>query len=226
MCIRDSPVRNTRDEVTSPRLLIDIPVSVGGDEVAPMSIAPKSNQVFQAKADQKISIPLIHIRRGEFSGKHLSASTFGAGFEKNAQFKIPLNADASTAELDLATLKVKPGDYTIAFYGGAVVKYSHNPGSVPLAVAEQKAAKAAAAEANMEVKKLTAELESVAAAGKPLPKKQLADATAAKAAADRSVTVATKAVSNATKLAKQKDIADIVVSEPISIRVLPAESKK
>ena len=220
-----NPVRNTRDQVTSPRLLLDIPVSVGGDEVAPLTIAPKEKKVFQAKADEKLTIPLIHMKRGEFSGKNLNAKTFGAGFEKNATFDIPLGADSSEAVLDLAKLKVEPGDYTIAFYGGAVAKYSHNPGAVPLARADQKIAKEEAAKADAEVERLTAEVKTASAEAKIALEKQLSDATTAKKTADAAVAQTKKAVANATKLAKKKDIADIIVSEPISIRVLPAEKK-
>ncbi|QDT12760.1 serine protease [Stieleria marina] len=148
------PVRNARDEVTQPRLLVQIPVSVGGEEVAPITIAAKEEKVWEAKVGEKIKVPLIHLRRGEFSGANIGMKTFGAGFERNPKFDLPIAKDHSETILDLAALKTKPGDYTVAFYGGAVAKHVDGGG------------------AN----------------------------------------------------AKPKDIAEIIVSQPISIRVLPAET--
>ena len=60
----------------------------------------------------------------------MSTKTMGAGFEK-VSFDLPLNADRSEAVLDLASLKTPPGDYLIAFYGGAVAKYRQKPDDKP-----------------------------------------------------------------------------------------------
>ena len=219
------PIRNARDEVTSPRLMVDVPVSVGGDETAPLTIAAKEERVFEATEGEKLTIPLIHMRRGEFSGKNLSAKTFGEGFDKNPAFNIPLGADTSEAVLDLKTLKVKPGDYTIAFYGGAVAKYSHYPEGITLAKAKQEAANKRAGESSAEVKRLAAELKAASADAKADLQEKLTTATAGKSSADAAVKAAARELANATKLAKKKDIADIIVSQPISIRVLPAAEK-
>jgi hypothetical protein len=146
------PVTNHWNEVPCPRLLADVAVSVGRSEPAPITVAPREQKVWEATQGEKLTIPLIHMRRCEFSGATMSAKALGAGFEK-VQFDLPLNADSSEAVLDLASLKTAPGEYLIAFYGGAVAKYRHNPS------------------------------------------------------------------------AKPKDIVDIVVSEPIAIRVKPAETK-
>ena len=219
------PCRNTRDEITGPRLLLDIPVSVGADESAPISIAPKTQTAFEAVEGTTLKIPLIHMRRGEFSGKNITMKTFGDGFTRNKSFPLPLSADSSEAVLDLKTLKVKPGEYTIAFYGGGVAKYKHYPGGVAAAQAELKENQKQAAAANAEVKRLTTELKSADKAAKAQIQKQLAAATKNKVAADSLVTTGRKRVQNATRLSKQKDIADVVVSEPINIRVLPTEKK-
>jgi hypothetical protein len=146
------PVANHWNEIPSPRLLADVPVSVGGAEPAPITIAAKENKVWEAHQGEKLTIPLIHMRRCEFSGASMSTKTMGAGFEK-VSFDLPLNADSSEAVVDLAKLKTPPGDYLIAFYGGAVAKYRQKPEHKP------------------------------------------------------------------------KDIVDIIVSEPIAIRVKPAEKK-
>ncbi len=117
------PVRDGWSEIPSPRLLLDVPVSVSGVEVAPITIAPREDKVYEAIAGQKLSLPLLHLRRSEFSGSAISLKTFGNGFEQNPKFDLPLASDSSEAVLDLAQLKTPPGDYKIAFYGTAVAKY-------------------------------------------------------------------------------------------------------
>jgi hypothetical protein len=144
------PVNDHWSEIPSPRLLQAIDVSVSGSELAPMTIAPREDKVWQAMEGETLRIPLLHLRRSEFSGSVMNAQAMGRGFEP-FRLEIPLDADASEAVMDLAALKTPPGDYVIAFYGGAVTKFRHNHDS-----------------------------------------------------------------------AETKDIADIVVSQPISIRVLPA----
>ena len=219
------PIKSARDQVTSPRLIGCIPVSIGGAEVAPMSIAARDEKVFEAKEGEKLTIPLIHMKRGKFSGKNLNASTMGFGFERNKKFDIPLDADASEAVLDLKALKVKPGDYKIAFYGGAVAKHSHYPAGVDLAKAAQQSVTQRAKSAASEVTRLTAEFKTASAESRANIQKQLDLANSEKKAADAAVKAAAKKVASATKAARQTDIADIIVSKPISIRVLPADKK-
>jgi hypothetical protein len=156
------PIPDSWGEIPHPRLLADVPVSVSGNEFAPLTIAPAKSEVWEVTAGEKLKIPLVLTRRSEFSGATMQVRTFGAGFERVPQFDVPLTADATEAVLDLGALKTPPGDYLIAFYGGAVAKYRDN-------------AQAAAAEA--------------------------------------------------AKAAPSRDIVDIVVSEPIAIRVKPAEKK-
>jgi hypothetical protein len=156
------PIPDSWGEIPHPRLLADVPVSVSGNEFAPLTIAPAKSDVWEVTAGEKLTIPLVLTRRSEFSGATMQVRTFGAGFERVPQFDVPLTADATQAVLDLGALKTPPGDYLIAFYGGAVAKYRDN-------------AQAAAAEA--------------------------------------------------AKAAPPRDIVDIVVSEPIAIRVKPAEKK-
>lgn len=219
------PCRNARNELTGPRLLVDIPVSVGGDESAPISITAREQKTYEAVEGTTLIIPLVHLRRGEFSGKNLTVKTFGEGFKTNKAFDLPLSENSSEAVLDLKALKTKPGDYLIAFYGGGVTKYKHYPKAVEIAEQahseKQKVASAAAAE----VTRLKAEVESASAESKPELDRQLQAATNEKKAADVAVAAAKKKIQTATRSAAQKDIADIVVSEPIAIRVLPAEKK-
>ncbi|MEM1068727.1 MAG: serine protease, partial [Planctomycetota bacterium] len=117
------PVTNHWSEIPSPRLLHEVAVSVGGTELAPITIAPKNDDTLTVAQGQKLTIPLLHMRRSEFSGSTMSVRTMGTGFERAPKIDIPLGEDTSEVTLDLAALKTPPGQYQIAFYGGAVAKY-------------------------------------------------------------------------------------------------------
>lgn len=217
------PVANAWSEIPSPRLMADVPVSVSDSEFAPITIAPTENKVWEVTAGQKLTIPLVHTRRCEFSGAKINLKTYGAGFESVPAFDAPLDADASEAVLDLAKLKTPPGDYVLAFYGSAVAKYRYHPEAVTAAEAALKLAKAAA-------DSLTAEAQNLAEAAKTAPAEQKADAekaaqeaTAKQKSAAAAVAAADKQLKTATKQAAPKDIVDIVVSSPIAIRVKPAD---
>lgn len=147
------PVPDAWSEIPVPRLISDIPVSVVSTEPAPISVAANEKKVWEVRAGEKLTIPLIHTRRSEFSGSTMQLKAFGHGFEHLPPFDVSLTADGSEAVLDLNQLKTGPGDYVIAFYGSAVAKYRSTPEETP------------------------------------------------------------------------RDIVDIVVSEPISIRVMPTEAK-
>lgn len=118
------PVKDAWSEIPSPRLLLDVPVSVGDIELAPLTIEPRKDQVHEVVQNQSLTLPLVLIRRSEFSGASVSMKTFGNGFESNPAFDLPLTQDAFDVTIDLAKLKTPPGEYKIAFYGGAVVKYT------------------------------------------------------------------------------------------------------
>lgn len=116
------PVPNSWSEIPAPRLVADIPVSVCESEPSPLTIAPKQQKVWEVSTGGKLTIPLLHMRRSEFSGSTMSLKCFGSGFEAMPPVDIPLNQDASEVSLDLAKLKPPPGEYRIAFYGSAVAK--------------------------------------------------------------------------------------------------------
>ena len=216
------PVQNAWSEIPSPRLLSTIAVSVCDDEVAPITIAAKERKVWEAKAGEKLAIPLIHMRRGEFSGKAINMRTFGSPFE-SFKFDLPLDADSSEALLDLA--KTPPGEYLIAFYGSAVAKHRHNVGAIAVAEREHTQAQETAIGLAAEVKRLAEQAKAASAKSKTDAEQSLAAAAAAKKAADAAVAAAAKRLAAAKSQANPKDIVDIIVSEPIKIRVNPAESK-
>ncbi len=219
------PIVDAWGEIPSPRLVADFPISVSGSEYAPISIAAREAKTWEVVAGQKLTIPLIHTRRTDFSGSILQLKTFGAGFEGNPQFDVSLTADSSEVTLDTAALKTAPGDYLIAFYGSAVARYRYNPEGVSLAEQAVKNAEAEVAAAVADVQKKTDELAAATEDQKADRTAQLETAKMKQAAAEASKAAYTEALKVASEKATPRDTVDIVITEPIAIRVLPAEAK-
>lgn len=217
------PVPDAWSAIPSPRLLNDVSVSVCGTEAAPLTITASEDKVWEVTAGEKLTIPLVHLRRSEFSGAKMSLSTLGSGFEKTPPFDVPLNEDASSAVLDLATLKTAPGEYAIAFYGSAVAKYQYNPGAVEVAELLLKQAQGSATESAEEARQLAETAKTAMDEQKPEIEKAVQAALALQNQAEAAVKAAEAQLKKATESAKPKDIVDIVVSNPIRIRVIPAE---
>ena len=213
------PIPDSWGEIPVPRLMADVPVSVSGIDFAPLTIAPPAGGVIEATVDQKLTIPLTLTRRSEFSGATMEVRTAGAGFDRVPGFTLPLNADQSEAVLDLAALKTQPGDYLIAFYGGAVAKYRHQPEAVPLAEAALKKAMTDVASIDAELKKTTEDAKVAAEDKKAEADKLVGEVTTRLNAAKAALTAADQVFKNATAAAQPRDIVDIVVSEPIAIKV-------
>lgn len=219
------PIVDAWGEIPSPRLVADFPISVSGSEYAPISIAARESKIWEVVAGQKLTVPMIHTRRTEFSGTILQLRTFGAGFEGNPQFDVSLAAETSDITLDTAALKTPPGDYLVAFYGSAVAKYRYNPDGVSLAEQDLKNAEAEAASAVADVQKRTEEL-AAATEEQKAERTQLLDAAKMRQTATEAVNAAaTAALKAANDKATPRDTVDIVITEPIAIRVLPAEAK-
>ncbi|MCC7419685.1 MAG: serine protease [Planctomycetaceae bacterium] len=219
------PIPDSWGEIPYPRLLADVPVSVSGFDLSPLTIAPVSS-VFQAAAGSKLTIPLRLTRRSEFSGATMQLRTAGAGgFERVPQFNLSLTADETQAVIDLGALKTPPGDYMIAFYGGAVAKYRHRPDLIAVAEEARKQAERQLAEIDAEVKKTADEAKAASEEKKAEAAKAVEAVTARQKAAAAALAAAAEQVKKATQTAQPTDIVDIVVSEPIAIRVQPAESK-
>ena len=217
------PVRNARNELPTPRLLKTMPVSVS-DAIAPLAIIPKEPKVWEAIAGQKLSIPLIHMRAEPFSGKAINMKTFGGPFA-SFKFDLPLDADSSTAEIDLSKIKVPPGDYTFAMYGSAVAKHKHYEQGIPIAQAAHDKAKQEL-DAIVAQEKLLSKQAGVASGdAKADLQKRLTEATNQKTVATTKLTAAASRLRAAQKAAAQKDIAEIVATHPISVRVLPEVKK-
>ena len=212
------PVPNAWSEIPAPRLLADVPISVCDSEFAPITISPREDKVYTASTGEKLTIPLTHVRRSEFSGANISLKTFGTGFEKAPAFNATLKGDESKAVLDLAKLKTKPGDYTIAFYGSAVTRYRYNFAKIAEYESKLQEMQKKTAALKKDVDKNRADTEALAADKK---KKQ---AQLTKMTAD--IKSMQKQLKQITAKAKPKDIVDIVVSQPVKIRVEAAEEPK
>jgi len=219
------PVRDASSEIPAPRLLANIPVSVCGSEFAPITIGPLEEKLYEVTAGQKLTVPLLHTRRSEFSGSTITLKTFGCGFTSNPSFDVSLTDEKSEAVLDLAKLKPKPGDYEIAFYGSAVAKYRYNIEAVSTAEEALKTAKAEVEKAKKETSRLTEAAKAATAEQKPQADKAAAAAAEQLKQAEAAVTAAEAKLKAANAAATPKDIVDIVVSRPIRIRVKPAEAK-
>jgi hypothetical protein len=219
------PIPDAWNEIPSPRLMADVPVSVSGRDFAPLTVAPASKEVLVVKAGEKLTIPLVHTRRSEFSGTTMQFRTMGATFDRVPAFDVTLTADGSQAVLDTAALKPPPGDYLIAFYGGAVAKYRHHPEAVPAAEESRRKAEQELGAIEAEVRKLTEAAKTAPAEKKADADKAVETVTARQKAAAAAMAAAGERLKKATETANPRDVADIIVSEPIAIRVIPPEKK-
>lgn len=205
------PVKDAHGEIPAPRLFAEVPVSVTESEGAPVTISAAENKVYEAKAGETLKIPLKLTWRNEFNGSSIRVTAYGEGFSAIKEFEIPLKAATHEVSLDLAALKIAPGDCTFAFKSLGISKYRYNPAAVPLAEAEQKKAEADLAAAAAEAKKIAA--TDAEAAKKAAEKQKQADAAMA---------AATKKMKSVTTAANPTDTVDIIVSSPIRVSVKPA----
>ena len=215
------PVTDAWGEIPSPRLVQGIPVSISLSERAPLTIAASERKVWEVKAGEKLTIPLTLTSHGEFSGSVLSLKTLGAGLESNPKFDISLTSNQANGVVNLGVVKAPPGDYAIAFYGTAVAKYQYNPLAIPAA---QVLVKEAESQAKIIAEQLQQQMQVLASL--PDDKKEAAQAVVAelsqkKQAADAAVTSTTANLKALTEKAAPRDTAEIVISEPIAIRVQP-----
>jgi len=218
------PIRDAKQEIPNPRLMADVPVSVAKFEGATVTVAPTEEKVWTVTAGETLTIPLKLTWRSEFSGA-FKLKVFGKGFTGMKEFDVPLNGETVNAVLNLAELKTPPGEYTIAFYGGAVAKYRERMDRLKLA--EQ-----AVAAADQQVKAASEAVEAAKTQVAAAPDEQKAAATATATQADEALKAAQKTKTDAdarlkaaTATAAPKEIADIIVSTPIRISVQAAEKE-
>lgn len=205
------PVKDAKSEIPAPRLVADVPVSVTDSEQAPLTIALAENKVFEAKAGETLKIPLKLTWRNEFNGTSIKVKAYGEGFSAIKEFDIPMKAATHELALNLAELKIAPGEYTFALQSLGICKYRYNPAAVPLAEAEQKKAEALLTAAAAEAKKIAA--TDAEAAKKAAEKQKQAEAA---------MTAATNKMKSVTNSANPTDTVEILISQPIRVSVKPA----
>ncbi|MCC6508607.1 MAG: serine protease, partial [Pirellulaceae bacterium] len=213
------PVRDAWGEIPTPRLVSGTPISVSNAELAPLTIAPKEKKVIEVTAGQKATIPLAFMRRTDFSGSVIQLRTFGDTFERTPQFNVPITADAHEATLDTGALKTPPGEYVVAFYGGAVAKYQDNPAAVLSAKSAKQKADEAVTAASAQVDQVMTALAAAASDKKAQLEQDLAAAKTKLTQAQANAKTAADKLTAATERATPKDTVDIVVSEPVTIKV-------
>ena len=216
------PIVDSWSEIPATRLVAGIPVSVTTSEVSPLSIAPVEKKIYEIKQGESLSISLAHTLRSEFSGNVIQLKTFGPGWEGNPPFDISIAEKESQAKLQAGTVKAAPGDYTIAFYGPAVAKYRYNPLDVSFAQSQLQKAELALKELTEELAQKTLQASSAAAEQKAAADAAVAECLAKKMAADVLVAAAKESLKQAQARSEPRDTAEIIVSEPINVRVLPA----
>jgi len=214
------PIPDAWGEIPSPRLVSGIPVSVTTSELAPITIAPTERKVYEAKLGEVLKIPMTHTLRSEFSGAVLQLKTMGSGFEGNPQFDVSIGAANSEATVNLGAIKPPAGEYTIAFYGSAVAKYRYNPLAISLVEKELKTAQEQQQKAIEQVMQKTQAVASAAVEQKAAAEAELADANKRKQEADALVTAAQEKLKRTNEQASPRDTAEIIITEPVSIRVL------
>ncbi|MBX7208891.1 MAG: PPC domain-containing protein [Verrucomicrobiaceae bacterium] len=206
------PVKDAHGEIPAPRLFAQVPVSVTESEGAPVTISAAEKKVYEAKAGETLKLPLKLTWRNEFNGSSIRVTAYGDGFSGIKEFEVPLKAATFEVPIDLAALKIAPGDYTFAFKSLGISKYRYNPAAVPLAEAEKKKAEQDAVAAAEAAKKVAA--TDAEAAKKAAEKQKQADAAMASA---------TKKMKAITDAAAPTDTVDIIISEPIRVSVKAAQ---
>jgi hypothetical protein len=121
------PVRDASQETPSPRLMADTPVSVGGDEITPLSIRPVEDRVWESIEGEKLTIPLTLVWRGDFSGGAIKLKPLGLDFASIKPFDVAAKAAQTEVVIEPSSLKIPPGDYTFSVHGGYVSKYPSVP---------------------------------------------------------------------------------------------------
>lgn len=219
------PIPDSWGEIPSPRLLADMPASVSGNDRATLIITAKT-PVLEATTGQKLTVPLIHKRTSDFSGDTIQMRVIGAGFDRAPSFDLPVKVDHSQVIFDLKALNIPPGEYHVSFLGGGVVKYRHRPELVASAEAASVKKVLEVKTLEAEVKKVATEVESAPAAKKEQMTKALNSVNARMKAATDALNATKQQLNQAKEAAQPRDIVDIVVCEPFTIRVKPVEMKK
>lgn len=125
------PVRDGWSEIPFPRLLADVVVSVGGVEGAPLTLRTTgagraAGTPLEAVEGGALEVPLELVKREEVQGATFQMRVVGPGFDQAPGFELDVAAPKPLA-LDLAKLKIPPGDHAFALVASAVTKHAPAP---------------------------------------------------------------------------------------------------
>lgn len=176
------PVATTDSERPEARVTREFTLAICDQEFAPVSVTPAETKTWEAAANGKLEIPLRVTRRGEFNSA-LKLKPLGPGTaEALKEFEVDGKATNATLKLDLAALKLAPGNYVFAAQGPTTGKYRNNPEAATAADTAAKEAEKAASDLAAAAKKVAEEFEKNA--------KAATDAEAAAKAATEKLTAA------------------------------------
>lgn len=219
------PIPDAWNDRPNPRLISGLPVSVTNAELSPITLVANEQKTYEVTAGEKLTVPLTCTCRCDFSGDILQLKVSGEGFEATPRFDLNLKAQSGEVVFNLATLKTPPGDYLVSLYGGAVAKYRYYPELVGVAEAELKQAEESLASIVAEAQRLTDIASATPDEKKADANKAVSDQNEKKKSAEGALKEATARLKVARDQSAPKDTVDIVMSEPIAIRVKPAEAK-
>ena len=167
----------------------------------------------------------VQTLRSEFQGASTDLRPIGCGFESAPKLTVSLTSDKSEAVFDLAALTLPPGDYLVAFQGSAVAKYRHHPEAVAAAEVAKRQAEQMVMALDAESKKLAEVAATATPEAQAETEKSKTEIAEKQKAAAAALAAADEKLKQATAIAQPQDIVDIVTTEPIALRVKPAESK-
>jgi hypothetical protein len=121
------PIRDGWAEIPFPRLLADTTLSTGGSEPSPLTLRTTGAGVsaaapLEAVEGTAIDLPLELIKRADVQGATFQMRVIGPGFDQIPGFEFDVAAPKPLA-IDLAKLKIPPGDHAFALVTSAVTKY-------------------------------------------------------------------------------------------------------
>jgi hypothetical protein len=108
-------VADANVDAVRPRLARDIPLAVSAAEPAPVSVAATEDKRWEIPSGGKVEIPLKVTRRGEFKEALKLKPTGAPGLDTAKEIDVAAGASTTMATIDLATLKIPSGEYTVYF---------------------------------------------------------------------------------------------------------------
>ena len=162
------------------------------------------------------------MRRGEFLKGDARRAHLPAALKSSSLNCLDMTL--SEAVLD-SWRNTRRGDYRIAFYGGAVAKYQHYPAGVDIASANVDRLNAVHVELKSKAENIQKMLQAASEEAKGMLNAELQNVNEEQKRVAGEIKAAAIQLKNATSAAKAKDIVDIVVSEPVNIRVHPRKEQ-